>query len=152
MPESAFGLKKPGHSPGFLLWQTMVTWQRLVKKALDDQGISHAQFVILAILLWFEENQIQPNQVFIVNRSRLDKMTVSKSLKSLAQQGLVRRAEHQKDTRAKSVRLTDKGKSLARKLAPLVEKVDGEFFGGVSPGDRKTLVKILGVLVSNIQE
>jgi DNA-binding MarR family transcriptional regulator len=152
MPESAFGFKKPEYSPGFLLWQTMVTWQRLIKKALDAQGVSHAQFVILAILLWFEENHIEPNQVLIVNRSRLDKMTVSKSLKNLAQQGFVKRAEHEKDTRAKSVRLTDKGRAMAGKLAPLVEKVDAAFFSGLRPADRKSLIKILGGLVSNIKE
>ena len=54
--------------------------------------------------------------------------------------------------RAKSVRLTEKGRAMAAKLAPLVEKVDAEFFSALRPGDRKTLIKILGGLVTNIKE
>ncbi len=35
MTDSVFGFEQPEHSPGFLLWQTTITWQRLIKKALD---------------------------------------------------------------------------------------------------------------------
>jgi len=40
-------------SPGLLLWQTTIFWQRMIKKALEPYGISHAQFVIMVILLWW---------------------------------------------------------------------------------------------------
>ena len=108
---SPFGFEKPEDSPGFLLWQTTITWQRLIKNALEPFGIAHAQFVIMAILMWFEEHDYDTVQVSIVNWSKLDKMTVSKSLKKLGEQGLVNRAEHNVDTRAKRVALTDKGRA-----------------------------------------
>lgn len=54
MSDIPFGFAKPEDSPGFLLWQTTIIWQRRIKKALESHDISHAQFVIMAILLWFE--------------------------------------------------------------------------------------------------
>src|SRR5258708_5283050 len=110
MADPAFGFEKPEHSPGFLLWQTMTTWQRRIKKILDPYDISHAQFVILANVLWFEGVKQTPTQILIVRSTKLDKMTVSKSLKKLVAENYAKRAEHKIDTRAKSVHLTAKGK------------------------------------------
>lgn len=147
-PDSAFGFEAPEDSPGFLLWQTTITWQRLIKKALDAYNISHAQFVILAILLWFEEHGQDPTQIAIARLSKLDKMTVSKSLKKLVEQGYIRREESKKDTRAKWVYLTPKGKDLAAKLIPMVERIDAEFFGKTPKTDQHLLIQILRRLMA----
>lgn len=69
------------------------------------------------------------SQELIVQQSKLDKMTVSKSLKKLVSDGIIKRLENQEDTRSKSVHLTKKGKALSSKLVPLVEKADKQFFG-----------------------
>src|SRR5438552_3272478 len=100
MAKSVFTIDKPEESLGLLLWQTTITWQRLIKKSLDKHNISHAQFVILAIVLWFETHNENPTQITIARQSKLDKMTVSKSLKKLALEGYIKRAEHVDDTRA----------------------------------------------------
>jgi DNA-binding MarR family transcriptional regulator len=150
MADPAFGFEKPEHSPGFILWQTMVIWQRLIKKALDPYNIPHAQFVILANVLWFEGMKQKPTQILIVRSTKLDKMTVSKSLKKLVTEGLIKRMEHKSDTRAKSVQLTAKGKAMASKLVPIIERVDEEFFALVGSKNQQSLVRILGELVSKI--
>ncbi len=144
---SAFGFDQPEDSPGFLLWQTTMTWQRLIKKALDLHGISHAQFVVLAITLWFENKNQEVSQNLIVRQSKLDKMTVSQSLKKLVADGYIQRSEHSEDTRMKTVCLTKKGKTLASKLVPIVEKVDANFFDAISKQDQKILLSILNDLV-----
>lgn len=151
-PNSAFGFEAPEDSPGFLLWQTTITWQRLIKKALEAHDISHAQFVIMAILLWFEEHHQDPTQIALARLSKLDKMTVSKSLKKLVAQGHIRREESQKDTRAKWVYLTPKGKELAAKLVPIVEGIDAEFFGKTPKTDQQTLIQILGKLMEETND
>lgn len=147
MPKLPFGFERAEDSPGFLLWQTTVIWQRLIKKTLDPHDISHAQFVIMATLLWFEAHKYDTTQILIVNWSKLDKMTVSKSLKKLVARGLVHRVEHAADTRAKSVSLTDQGKALIYQLVPLIEQIDAEFFGKVSNHDQQSLIQILNKLV-----
>ena len=146
MAESPFGFDTPEDSPGFLLWQTTVTWQRLIKAVLEPYEISHAQFVIMALLLWLEEHHHETTQILIVKLSKLDKMTVSQSLKKLGLQGLVTRAEHATDTRAKRAALTEKGKMLVRQLIPLVEQIDANFFGTVSEEKQQSLIQILGAL------
>lgn len=152
MVDRVFGFDKPEESPGLLLWQTTITWQRLIKKALDTYHISHAQFVILAIVLWFEGVKQKPTQILIVHQSKLDKMTVSKSLKKLSADGLIKRTEHEKDTRAKSVHLTAKGEKMASTLVPIVEKIDDKFFSAAGVSKQKLLVSILGNIISSIKE
>ena len=134
---SAFGFKQPEQSLGFLLWQTTVVWQRLIKKALDEYMITHAQFVLLALLLYCKEIKQQPTQTFLSAMSKLDKMTVSKSLKVLVRMGLVERSEDRRDTRAKIVVLTAEGEALAAILVGVVEKIDEMFFASLSPSEVK---------------
>jgi len=148
MVKLPFGFQRPEDSPGFLLWQTTMIWQRLIKKALEPQGISHGQFVIMATLLWFKAHNYDTTQVLIAHWSKLDKMTVSKSLKKLAILGLVDRIEHAADTRAKSVSLTDKGKALVHRLVPMVEKIDAAFFGKTPKKEEQTLIQILKTLTT----
>src|SRR5690242_20662094 len=139
MSNSVFGFDQPEDSPGFLLWQTTITWQRLIKKALDPFNISHAQFVILAITLWFKSRNQEVSQSLIIRQSKLDKMTVSKALKKLVGDGCVKRIEHKDDTRAKSVYLTKKGEGLVSKLIPIVENIDEQFFGVIKKAARRSL-------------
>jgi len=145
--KSPFGFEQAQDSPGFTLWQTTTLWQRQIKKALDPHDISHAQFVIMATLLWFENHDHETTQAAIIDWTKLDKMTVSKSLKKLALQKLVKRSEHAMDTRAKNVALTKKGITLASTLVPLVEAVDDNFFGKASISDQKTLIALLNNLI-----
>jgi DNA-binding MarR family transcriptional regulator len=152
MSDLPFGFDKPEDSPGFLLWQTTITWQRLIKKALEPHDISHAQFVIMAILLWFGKHNYDTTQILIVNWSKLDKMTVSKSLKKLVALELVHRVEHATDTRAKSVSLTDKGKALVYKLVPIVEHIDADFFGKLPDNNQQSLIQHLKALAADSQK
>lgn len=146
MNKSSFGFDKPEDSAGFLLWQTTITWQRLIKAALDPHQTSHSQFVILALLLWFEETKQEPIQAVIVNLTKLDKMTVSKALKVLVDKNLVERNEHTQDTRAKSVCLTNKGRGLIKKLVPIVEAIDDKFFRVIKKNERQSLLQFLRCL------
>lgn len=147
MKNLPFGFDAPEDSPGFLLWQTTISWQRLIKKALEPHDISHAQFVILAILLWLYGKKREVNQIDIIEMSKLDKMTVSKSLKKLVGMKLVSRHENQEDNRAKLVKLTKLGMNLAYKLIPVVENVDAQFFSKLPKKEEKDLIRILQKLV-----
>lgn len=147
MSNLPFGFDQPEDSPGFLLWQTTMLWQRQIKKALEVYNVSHAQFVIMATLMWFAAHDVDTTQVLIVNQTKLDKMTVSKSLKKLVSLGFVNRMEHEIDTRAKSVTLTKKGKEIVRVLVPIIEEIDSRFFGKVKSDKEKQLIAILNQLI-----
>lgn len=149
MPKLPFGFEKPQDSPGFLLWQTTLVWQRQIKQALETYEISHPQFVIMATLLWFEAHKFETTQVLLINWTKLDKMTVSQSLKRLSAKGFVNRVEHKVDTRAKSVSLTKKGKDMVRVLVPIVERIDHGFFGQLAQTEQKNLIQILAKLADD---
>ncbi len=139
MDESSFSVETPEGSSGFLLWQVTVVWQREIKKGLEGVGLSHSAFVILASLLWFAEHDGEVTQTTIINHTKLDKMTVSKSLKTLCTDGFVLRSENEFDTRAKSIELTDVGRETAIKAVKIVENVDKEFFSRLTKEERATL-------------
>ena len=61
MSNLPFGFDTPENSPEFLLWQTTMIWQRQIKKALEQYNVSHAQFVIIATLMWFEAHGYDPD-------------------------------------------------------------------------------------------
>jgi DNA-binding MarR family transcriptional regulator len=146
MSDLPFGFERPEDSPGFLLWQTTITWQRLIKKELEPYDISHAQFVIMAILLWLSGNNHKPTQIAIAKLSKLDKMTISKSLKKLVAQKLVKREESQEDSRAKLVQLTFQGKELIIQLVPIIEDIDKRFFSKIDKNQQVSLIETLGNL------
>lgn len=141
-PDSVFSVDTPEESSGFLLWQTTITWQRLIKKELEPYAISHSQFVIMANLLWFDEQKEALTQVSIARNTKLDIMTVSKALKKLALDGYVKRTESEKDPRAKWVKLTTLGKKLISKLIPIVESIDAKYFSVLSKNEQKILNQI----------
>ena len=149
MTDTAFSFAKPEDSPGFLLWKVTTIWQRLVKKELEPYGISHAQFVIMAVSRWFYENNIDCTQVAISNKSGLDKMTVSKSLKKLVEQELVKRVENKKDTRAKIISLTEKGAALIKEIVPKVESMDKSFFANLQHIEQQELKQAFTSLIEN---
>ena len=147
MSKLPFGFEQPEDSPGFLLWQTMVIWQRRIKKALEPYDITHPQFVLMAQVLWLgHHSEEAPNQITLVKMSKLDKMTVSQSLKKLVIQDLVKRTEHANDTRAKGVWLTKDGEKLIQQLVPIVEKIDAEFFGVLPLPQQQSLLHCLHTL------
>jgi MarR family transcriptional regulator, organic hydroperoxide resistance regulator len=136
---SNFQVKKAEQSSGFLLWQVTTLWQREIKTALDAVSLNHSGFVILASLLWFKEQKVTTTQTTIIEHTKLDKMTVSKSLKILEKNGFVLRSENEIDTRAKTITLTDDGMKLAIKSVKIVEDIDNLFFAKLNKEDKNQL-------------
>ncbi len=146
MPELTFKSAEPEASVGFLLWQATTLWQREIKAILSEHAISHAQFVILAALLWHQENNQTVLQSALVSFTKMDKMTVSKALKVLVLKQYVTRSTAVEDTRSKVVKLRVKGTALIKKLAPIIEAADEEFFSALSQCQRDDLCKLLSRL------
>lgn len=143
MSELPFEFDRPEDSPGFLLWQTSISWQRQIKEALEPFEISHSSFVIMALLLWLDSNKIKPKQVLLANYSKLDKMTISKTLKKLSKDGLIEKSECIKDTRANKISLTQGGKHLMFRLVPIVENIDKSFYKKLDEKDMNDLIRIM---------
>jgi DNA-binding MarR family transcriptional regulator len=124
-----FSFKKPEDSPGFLLWQLTNEWQRKQRRALTKLGLTHAQFVVLACLLWLSKHSTGPvTQNQISTLANIDKMMVSDLVNTLIRKKLLIRSPHGSDNRAYDLSLTATGCKLIVKAIPLVENIDAEFF------------------------
>lgn len=123
-----FSFEEPEESAGFVLWQVFMLWQRTINAALSDLDLTHAQFVALAATGWLTRKDSLATQTDIANHAKIDKMMTSKLVRSLEEKGLVRRAEHETDTRAKTVELTEEGVSVLKKALKRVHKADADLF------------------------
>jgi MarR family transcriptional regulator, organic hydroperoxide resistance regulator len=123
-----FSFEKPDDNAGYLLWQLSMRWQLKMKKGLDSVGITLTQFVLLAALHWLSRTEEIVTQNDLVQHTQIDKMTTSKVLRTLQNKRWITRNEHAKDTRAKTVYLTEEGKLVLQKALSIVVDVDKRFF------------------------
>lgn len=126
---------QPGDSPGFLLWHATLRWQRGIAVALAPLDLTHVQFVLLACTWWLNTQGEHPNQLTLARQAGTDVKMTSQVLRTLEQKGLIEREVDPGDTRAKRLRVTDRGAALAPGAIAAVEQVDAEFFGPGPAGD-----------------
>ena len=104
-------------------------WHSIIKKELKKMNLTHPQFVVLASLAYLSQNGNEITQIMISKLAGIDVMTISQILSLLEKQNFVKRKEHSRDTRAKTVTLNKKGEEILQKAIPLVEQIDEFFFG-----------------------
>ena len=126
-----FHFKKPEDSPGYLLGQLTMLWQRRLKRVLDPLDLTHTQFALLCALAWLSGESDTVTQIDIANQSNADRMMVSKVLRTLEDKKFITRHEHPTDTRAKTIKLTTTGEILLQKAIISVETADLDFFSGL---------------------
>lgn len=141
-----FHFKKPEDSPGYLLGQLTMLWQRKQKRVLDPLDLTHTQFVLLCALAWLSRESDKVTQVDIANLGNADRMMVSKVLRTLEEKKFITRHEHPTDTRAKTIKLTPDGEKVLQKAIICVETVDLDFFNKLGT-DLKTFNSTMAALI-----
>ena len=121
----------PDDSPGFLLWHVTLRWQRDMAAALAPLGLTHVQFVLLASTWWLNSHGQQPNQLTVARRAGTDVKMTSEVLRKLEAKGLLTRDVDAVDTRARKLRVTDRGAQRAQAAVAAVEAADAAFFDPV---------------------
>ena len=129
-------LQAPNENLGYLVWQVTMLWQRKMNCDLSKVGLTYTQFVIMASLGWLLKKSKNVTQKELADFSNTDRMMVSKVLKTLQNKDLVDRKEHETDTRAKCVFLTDKGKMTLQKAFTIKLDSNNEFFKNLSDKER----------------
>jgi len=127
--DNTFSFERAEDSPGFLLWQVTLLWQRELKKALEKHDLTHAQYVLMASIHWLTLHHQEVTQIALSSHTKIDPMTTSTVLRTLQAKGFLFRQEHATDTRAKTVALTENGKKVVKQAVRTVEKFDAAFFG-----------------------
>jgi DNA-binding MarR family transcriptional regulator len=119
---------EPEESPGFLLWHVTLRWQRDMAAALAPLDLTHVQFVLLASTWWLNSQDQHPNQLAVARQAGTDVKMTSQVLRTLEAKGLLRREVDTADTRARLLRVTDRGADVAVRAIAAVEAADAAFF------------------------
>jgi len=122
----------PDESPGFLLWHVTLRWQREIAAVLAPLDLTHVQFVLLATSWWLNTQGEEPNQLSVARKAGTDVKMTSEVLRKLEAKGLIVRTVDAADTRAKRLRVTDRGARLAGRAVAAVEAADAAFFGSAA--------------------
>jgi len=121
-------------SPGLLLWQVTNRWQAAQRATLKPFGLTHVQFVLLVSLTWLHSTE-PVTQRELSEHAATDPMMTSQVLRTLENNGLIRRLPHPRDARARALEVTAEGRALANRAVVAVESCDRTFFAAL--GDRK---------------
>ncbi len=134
--------KKSNESAGFTLWKLTTLWQRNLADVLAGFNITQTQFAILVAMIDFEKSGDDVSQAILVGHTNIDKMTISKSVRSLQAKKLVKIKKSKTDKRANNLELYAKGKTVAKDAIIAVRKADKKFFSGATLAQVDTLKKI----------
>ena len=146
---SIFDVQTPQESLGFQFWKLHTQWQRKVNESLSPFDITHTQFVMLASIAWFEEQNISPSQAQVAKLMNLEKMTFSKAVRQLESKKLVKRKKSKKDARIRCLSLKPRALEIVPQAMKAIDTVDKGIFGAL--GDhKKTFNKILLLLNKNL--
>ena len=112
--------------------------------ALAPLGLTHVQFVLLAAAWWLNSRGEDPNQLSVARQAGTDVKMTSEVLRKLEAKGLVVRTVDVADTRARRIRVTERGGELAQAAVMAVEGVDAAFFRAVpDPGVLLAMLRTL---------
>lgn len=132
-------------SPGFLLWQVTVVWQKRIREALEPFDLTHPQFVLLYSCHWLhqEAKRDDVTQVQLAQHTKVDVNVTSQVLRALQKRGLIHRRPHPTDTRANLITVTEQGIILATSAVRAVEEADRTFFSVLNDTYRGEMVRFM---------
>ncbi|WP_235011066.1 MarR family winged helix-turn-helix transcriptional regulator [Listeria monocytogenes] len=110
-------------------------------------NLTHPQFVVLTSLGYLSQREKEVTQVMLSKISGMDVMSISQIIGTLEKKELIVRKEHSKDTRAKTVSITEAGQAILEKALPIVENIDVIFFGSLESKEH-TFIELLNSLNS----
>ena len=140
---------------GRLLWQVTTKWRSAVDRAVAPLGLTHAQYALLGSLYGLTRAGARPSQRELADYAGLDPIYVSKLIRTLEGSGLVTRAEHPDDPRARQLAITDKGTAVIQQAVAIVHALQDELtapIGGVAGPRNKELIRTLRALLGDPPE
>lgn len=126
-----FSYIEPEENSGYLLWQVTMQWQLNMNRALGKVGLTLTQFSLMAGLYWLNEKKGPVTQQQLADYANTDKMMTSKVLAVLENKQIIARIKDPGDSRAKQLKITDKGVDALREAYRIVKEVDDVFFKNV---------------------
>jgi DNA-binding MarR family transcriptional regulator len=107
-------------------------------------GLSIPQWRVIAVLARYPDL----SAIEVAERTAMDKVAVSRAVQGLLTARRVLRTYDSGDRRRSRLRLSNAGKSVYTRVAPLALRYEKNLLDALSPTDRKALDRLLGRLVT----
>ena len=139
----------PTRSFGYRLWMLRHAWTRRAEAAMAPTGLTHMQFFVLRALEHASATGMMRSQTQLAGDLHIDRMTVSKVVRTIESKGLAVRGVHPADPRANSVALTPAGLELVRHATALVFEEQEAFFGHLGQDGKAAFGTMLDQLLGH---
>lgn len=117
--------------------------EELFSRAASELAITARQFIVLAAI----DGLDQPSQTVLCDVSGIDRSTLADIVRRLEMRGLIHRQRTKSDARMYAVKVTDEGRAVLQRAAPIARNVEEELLAGLGEADREVFVKLLGRMV-----
>lgn len=118
---------------------------RIAEEYQQRFGLKIPQWRLMAVL-----GEGPPlTQRSLVAITRMDKVTVNRAAKSLAERGLIARQAHQVDGRSHHLALTDAGWALYHQIVPIALAAEARLHGDLSAEERTMMMRVLAKLLKS---
>ena len=108
-------------------------------RATGDLGITARQFVVLAAI----DGMDKPSQTALCDVSGIDRSTLADIVRRLELRGLIHRERTKTDARMYAVSVTEEGRALLTKAAPIAREVEQELMAPFSEPEREAFKALL---------
>jgi DNA-binding MarR family transcriptional regulator len=122
----------PNDYAGFLIWKTSNQWEKYINNLLLPFGLIQSEICHLISIIQLVQIQKTVTQVELSRSIGTTPMSTSKILRGLEKKGFISRIPG-KDTRSKTIQITEQGMEILISTAPILAKADGEFFASSNP-------------------
>lgn len=113
---------------GYRLWQVHYCWHRYIEQYLKALDLTHLQYVLLVTTYHLTSIGEAPSQIRLSNFTNVEKMMVSKNLRTLEQRGYMSRRPDPDDRRANRIQLTVAGTRILRRAFDASARAHQSFF------------------------
>jgi DNA-binding MarR family transcriptional regulator len=127
-PQVAVRPDAPSTSRGALLERVTTEWLTQLRAALTPLDLTPAQYHLLVAAAWLSARHSAVRQSDISGLANADPVMTSEVLRTLESRGLISRASHPTDRRAKAITVSEAGGALADRAMRLVEATETRFF------------------------
>jgi len=129
---------------GYQVRQAQAAVFRDFEAITRDTGVTPGEFSLLTLI----EANPGINQISLVRVYRLDKSTLSHSIKRLVRRDLIRRTRDPQDGRYYGLWLTRSGRALLKRVTGRVEAQERRMAAALAPAERDTLLCLLRKVAS----
>lgn len=127
------------HSATHLLHRAGQHAEEMFARATGDLGITARQFVVLAAI----DGLDRPSQTTLCETSGIDRSTLADIVRRLEMRGLIHRERTKTDARMYAVSVTDEGRSLLMRAAPIAVEVERELLAQFSDAEQENFKSLL---------